>query len=142
MTMGTGEIVLWTLGTVQIVIALLNLGLVRMLDWRPELARLSLLAREVFHAHVYFISLTVAAFGVMTWSSASEMLDGSESAARRLATVIGFFWIARTGVQLCYYSRSHWIGNRPRTIVHAVCVAVFGSMGIFYLAAGWGSFVP
>src|SRR5438874_2086074 len=38
----------------QLAIALLNLFLVRLLDWKADLDRLPLLLREVFHVHCWF----------------------------------------------------------------------------------------
>src|SRR5262245_60654463 len=50
----------------QLGIGLLNLFLGRIFHWKQELARVSLLLREVVHVHAWFISATLAIFAVMT----------------------------------------------------------------------------
>ena len=42
----------------QLAIALLNLFLARLLNWKEEMARMPLLLREVFQVHAWFISIT------------------------------------------------------------------------------------
>jgi len=42
----------------QFTVAMLNLFLIRIVKWKPDLARAPLLIREVFHIHVIFISIT------------------------------------------------------------------------------------
>ena len=45
------EAVLLAGGAAQILIAVLNLFLVRIMGWRPDLDRMPLLIREVFQVH-------------------------------------------------------------------------------------------
>ena len=61
----------------QLSIALLNLFLVRLLDWKADLDRMPLLLREVFHVHGWFISITLGIFGVMTLRFAYAMAASS-----------------------------------------------------------------
>ena len=58
---------------VQLGVAVLNLFLIRIMNWEPDLARAPLLIREVFRIHVHFISITLAIFGVLTWRFAREL---------------------------------------------------------------------
>src|SRR6266568_8603379 len=92
----------------QLGVAVLNLFLIRLLHWREELARTPLLLREVFQVHVWFISATLAIFGVMTWRFAGEIASGHNLIAQWLAAAIGLFWGIRTVLQIVYYSSSHW----------------------------------
>src|ERR1700731_903664 len=57
----------------QLGIAALNLVLVRIMNWKPDLDRAPLLIREVFHVHCIFISITLTIFGVLTWQFSSEI---------------------------------------------------------------------
>lgn len=54
-------------------LAVLSLFLPRLLHWQEDLARMSLLVREVFVIHSWFISLTLLIWGVLTWRFAPEM---------------------------------------------------------------------
>ena len=60
----------------QVVIAVLNLFLARMMHWQEDLQRIPLLIREVFHVHSWFVSATLTIFGVLTWRFAREMAGG------------------------------------------------------------------
>ena len=125
---------------VQVAVAVLNLVLVRFLKWKDSLEQLPLLLRQVFMVHLWFISLTVAIFGVMTWRFDAMMAAGSDPACVWLSGAIGFFWGLRTVIQIAYYSPSHWRGHTGRTIVNIGCLVVYGGMTLVYLLAtarGW-----
>src|SRR5881398_1135380 len=51
----------------QLAVAILNLFLVRIMKWKPDLDRAPLLVREAFHIHVIFISITLSIFAVLPW---------------------------------------------------------------------------
>ena len=51
-----------------------------------------LLIREVFHIHVYFISITLAIFGVLTWRFAATSPLRATPLAVWLAISIAIFW--------------------------------------------------
>lgn len=76
----------------QVCIACLNCTLIRSLRWKEELTRVPLLMREVFHVHVWFISITLLIFAVLTCRFSGEMAAGSQPVYRWLACAIGVFW--------------------------------------------------
>ena len=81
----TLRVLLLVVAVLQMALALLNLGLVRILGWKQDLERLPLLIREVFHVHSLFISLTCALFGIITWRFGALLSTaGSDLAAERL----------------------------------------------------------
>jgi hypothetical protein len=43
----------------QFAVAILNLFLIRIMKWKPDLERAPLIIREVFRIHVVFISITL-----------------------------------------------------------------------------------
>ncbi len=125
----------WVLQVVafcQIGIAILNIFLVRILRWQEELARADLLLREVFHIHAWFISISLAIFGVMTWRFAGEMASGADPVLRWLAGAIGIFWTTRAVLQVTYYSRSHWRGNARRTLIHFLLLITYSGFAVAY----------
>ncbi len=119
----------------QLGIAILNLFLVRILKWKPDLDRSPLLIREAFYVHSWFISLTLIIFAVMTWKFAPEIASGTNSVCTWLAGFIGVFWLFRTFLQVCYYSSSHWRGRVDRTLIHIACLIVYGGMALVYFIA-------
>lgn len=56
------ELLLKAAAAVQAGVALVNLGLVRLLNWEDDLERQPLLLRQVFRVHLWFISFTVGGF--------------------------------------------------------------------------------
>ncbi|MBI2949140.1 MAG: hypothetical protein HYY23_15985 [Verrucomicrobia bacterium] len=122
--------------TMQLGIAVLNLALVRVLGCKADLGRLPLLMREVFQVHMWFISVTLTLFAVMTWRFAGEM--STNAACRWLAAGIGFFWALRTVLQVVYYSSSHWRGQKGRTAIHIALLAIYGGFALVYATAAFG----
>ena len=122
----------------QLAIALLNLFLVRLLDWKADLDRLPLLLREVFHVHCWFISITLGIFGVMTLRFADAMAASNNEACRWLTAGIGIFWAIRTVLQATYYSSSHWHGRPVRTAMHIALLATYGGLALVYSLSAFG----
>jgi len=123
-------------GFAQLGIALLNLFIPRLLQWKEDLARMPLLLREVFQVHAWFISVTLVIFAVMTWRFAGEMASGTNEVGRWLAAGIGLFWALRTVLQVTYYSASHWRGRPGRTVSHVTLLLLYGGFAAVYLLAG------
>ena len=119
----------------QVAVAILNLSLVRLMEWEPDLARMSLLVREVFQVHAWFISVTLAIFGTLTWRFAAEMASGGNPVTQWLCAGIGIFWAIRTVLQVTYYSASHWRGQVGRTVAHITLLFCYGGISIVYLLA-------
>src|SRR3712207_4627215 len=114
----------------QFAIALINLSLERLMNWRADLERMPLLIREVFRVHVTFITITVAIFALLTWRFAHEMAMRSEAAVVWLAALIGGFWAVRSVMQWTHYSSVHWRGQRVRTALHALLFLGYGALGV------------
>ena len=131
------ELALYVVAAGQLGIAILNLFLVRLLDWRAELERMPLLVREVFTVHAWFISVTLAIFGAVTFRFAPEFAAASHEVFRWLAAGIGGFWALRTVLQIAYYSSSHWRGRMDRTIIHIILLALYGGFAAAYLTAAF-----
>ncbi|SRR6266581_2497136 len=121
----------------QIGVAILNLFLVRLLKWEADLARMPLLLREVFQVHAWFISVSLAIFGTLTWRFAAEMASGTNLIARWVCVCVGLFWAIRTVLQVVYYSSSHWRGQPGRTAMHFLLLVAYGGMAFVYLWAGF-----
>src|SRR5271155_1282574 len=76
----------------QLGIAVLNLFLARLLNWREAISQMPLLVREVFRVHAWFISITLAIFAAMTLRFARQMADGADPVCQWLVAGIGLFW--------------------------------------------------
>jgi hypothetical protein len=119
----------------QLAVAILNLFLIRIMKWKPDLAQMPLLLREVFRIHCYFISLTLAIFGVVTWRFAGDIATATSPICVWLAIGIGIFWLVRSIMQWLHYSPSHWQGDTPRTVIHFLLFFGYGALAAVYIAA-------
>lgn len=120
---------------VQIAVAILNLSLIRIMKWQPDLDRMPLLVREVFRIHCYFISITLTIFGVITWRFADDIAAAASPIAIWLAIGIGVFWLIRSTMQWLHYSPSHWRGDTSRTLIHFALLFGYGALATVYLTA-------
>ncbi|MBL8204607.1 MAG: hypothetical protein JNM09_10295 [Blastocatellia bacterium] len=126
------------IGIVLILLALVHLILPRWCDWAVELARLSLLNRQLMQVHTFFIALVVLMFGALTFFCSDELLSRS-----RLAQVIllGFtvFWAVRLFFQFFVYDTQLWRGKRFETLVHILFVCFWTYCTVVYGWAYWAS---
>ncbi|MEY2585719.1 MAG: hypothetical protein QOD80_1745 [Verrucomicrobiota bacterium] len=123
----------------QLGVAILNLFLVRIMKWERDLASAPLLIREVFQIHIYFISITLAIFGALTWRFAGEIATAAHPVCIWLAIGIGVFWAVRSMMQWTHYSAVHWRGDRIRTLIHWMLFLGYGAFAaVYFTAAGRG----
>ena len=121
----------------QFAIAVINLSLVRLMNWRTVFERMPLLISEVFRVHVIFITITVGTFAVLTWRFAFDIATRTNAISIWLATAMGIFWATRSLLQWTHYSRSHWLGDGTRTALHWLLFLGYWALGVLYLAAAF-----
>jgi len=124
----------------QLGVALLNLFLIRIMKWRADLNAMPLLLHEVFQIHLYFISITLAIFGAVTWRFAAEIATAAHPLSVWLALGIGAFWAVRSVMQWSHYSAVHWRGDTLRTVIHWTLFFGYGAFAaVYFTAASRGS---
>jgi hypothetical protein len=131
------ETALRAVALAQFAVAILNLFLIRIMKWKPDLERAPLLIGEVFRIHVVFISITLSIFGTLTWRFAYEIARASSPLTIWLAVAIGLFWLVRSAMQWLHYSASHWHGSSLRTSIHWALFLGYGAMAVVYFAAAF-----
>lgn len=102
----------------QIALVPLNVVLPRLLNWKPDLDRMSLLVREIFQIHAMFITLTVGIWGVLTWKFAERWVTAPDELSSWVCFALALFWGLRCVMQWTHYSASHWRGQPGRTLIH------------------------
>ena len=122
----------------QLGVAILNLFLIRIMHWERDLISAPLLIREVFQIHTYFISITLAIFGTLTWRFAGELATAADPLCVWLAIGIGCFWSVRSVMQWSHYSASHWRSDRLRKFIHWTLFFGYGALGAVYFIAARG----
>ncbi len=121
-------------GILLMLLAMLNLFLPKRFGWGAELAKVSLLTRQVFIVHCVFIVLVLVMMGVASFWYAPLLV-----ARTPLATVVLFglaaFWLLRLAMQFFFYSPKLWRGNRFNTGMHILFSCVWTYFAMIYAAA-------
>ena len=91
----------------------------RHFKWDKELAKLSLLTRQIFLVHCFFISLSIVLIGICTLFYTKALL-GSGTLSRVVLTGFFMFWLVRLASQFLFYDSAIWRGHRFYTFMHVV----------------------
>ena len=142
MTLDTGLLLvnLRVIGVLMAGLVVLNVFVPRRFRWREELARLSLVNRQIFEVHAIFLVLTLALFSALLLTSADALLEHTRL-ARAMLIGLTLFWSLRLAMQWFYYSPAIWRGHRFNTVMHYAfsamwiyVTAVFGA-SLYYVTA-------
>ncbi len=101
--------------------------------WRRELASVSLLTRQIFFVHTFFIGLCVTMAGAGSILCASALLQPSALSRAILAGMLAF-WLCRLLAQWFVYDAAIWRGNGFRTFMHGAFSVLW-----IYVTATYGS---
>ncbi|MEA2602615.1 MAG: hypothetical protein QOF89_3607 [Acidobacteriota bacterium] len=121
-------------GILLILLGAAHLFFPKELGWKEDLAKLTLLNRQIFLVHVSFIVLILLLFGTLALVFAPDLVAPSRLAKAVLGGLT-LFWGLRFVTQQFIYDRSLWLGNRRNTVLH-----ILASLLWCYLTAvfGWG----
>lgn len=122
-------------GTIQLAVALANLALPRVLDYRRQVASLSPVVRQIFVVHSVYIVLVLLIFGGLCLGFPAALTDGSP-AARYLAASLAVFWLLRVGLQLFYYDR---VFRRDRPWLDRAWLALTSYLALVFTLAATAS---
>ena len=90
----------------------------RYFGWERELEAVSLLTRQIFFVHTFFIGMGVALAGAVSLFYADALLRPG-ALSRAILAGLTAFWFCRLLAQFLAYDSAIWRGNRFRTIMHA-----------------------
>jgi hypothetical protein len=93
--------------------------------WKKELAQLSLLTRQIFLVHCFFISLMVVLIGACSLFYTTALL-GSGTLSRVVLAGFVLFWSIRLACQFFVYDSAIWRGRPFYTVMH-VAFSIFWS---------------
>jgi hypothetical protein len=104
-------------GVLLIGLALFHIALPKQFGWREEMRPVSLLTRQIFYVHTFFIALTVGLMGLLALFYADELLQPSALARGVLSGLLAF-WLCRLGFQIFVYDAALWRGKKFETYMH------------------------
>jgi hypothetical protein len=123
-------------GIVMIWLVVLNVYVPHRFHWREEMARLSLLNRQIFIAHNVFLILTLALFGLLLLVLGDTLLEQTRL-SRAVLTGLTAFWGLRMLMQWWFYSPKIWRGDRFNTWMHYLFSALWVYVTAVFAAALW-----
>ena len=115
----TLELHLRLVGVIMAALAVVNLFVPRRFHWPEELARLSLINRQIFQAHSIFLILMLALFSALLLTCTDALLEPTRL-ARAVLAGLTIFWGLRMVMQWFFYSPETWRGHRLHTVLHVV----------------------
>ncbi|MEX2317627.1 MAG: hypothetical protein WD669_10785 [Pirellulales bacterium] len=127
-------------GVLLILLATAHVTFPKRFQWAQELARLSLLNRQMFLVHVGYIVYLVASMGLLSLFFTRALIEQSLLARLVLAWLF-LFWFSRLFVQWLVYDQSLWRGNRFHTAVHFIFTGMWMYLSAVYGWALWRQFL-
>ena len=106
------------IGYLLILLALLHFYFPRYFDWKREFSSLSVINRQMFYVHSFFIAFIVFLMGILCLTSTEELLG--PGLGKRICLGLGLFWTARLFIQFLGYSPKLWRGKKVETSIHVL----------------------
>ncbi len=116
-------------GLLLVLVGLSHAGFGRRLHWKTDLAQLSLVNRQIFHVHSFYIALLLVMLGSLSFLEAADLLQPSPL-SRAVLGGMTLLWAIRLYVQWFVFDRALWRGDRFNTVAHGLFTLLWA-----YLAA-------
>jgi hypothetical protein len=123
-------------GLAMAILVPINIYVPQRFHWRDEMARLSLLNRQIFQAHAAFLVLTLGLFSALLLTCGEALLEPTRLSR---AVLIGLtaFWTLRMVMQWAFYSPDIWRGHRFNTAMHYLFSTLWIYVSAVFAAALW-----
>lgn len=122
------------IGIVLILLALVHVIFPKYFNWKQEMSSLSLINRQMFLVHTFFIAFMVLLMGVLCVLYPDDLVGTSFGHVISLG--LSIFWGVRFIFQVAVYSSALWKGKIFETIVHIIFTFTWAYFAvIFGLAA-------
>jgi len=121
-------------GIAQITLALGSVFIPKLLNWRAELLKPSLLIKQMFWTYAVYILVINTSFGLVSVFASHDLSNGS-NLATMLTGFIGVYWISRLSTQFFYLDRRAFPKGRWYTIGETLLVSVFITLSTVYTFA-------
>jgi hypothetical protein len=133
----TLELHLRVVGLLLVSLAGLHVFFPRRFHWREEFARISLLNRQIFYVHCFFLALVLALIGLLCLLAPAALTQPTLLAQLLLAGLT-LFWALRLAFQWFVYDRRLWLGQPFNTLVHFL----FTGLWLYFTSVfGWACWV-
>ncbi len=133
------ELVLRLTGASLIALAGLHFFLPKRFRWKEEMARVSLLNRQIFYVHCIFICLVLVLMGLLCLAAPGALTERTDLGGW-VAAGFAFFWFCRLVCQWFVYDRVLWRGKRFETLMHWLFTALWLAYTAVFGWVAWGQF--
>ena len=123
-------------GATLIFLALAHLFFDARFHWREETARMSLLNRQMFYVHTFFVALTVFLMGALCLLGTRALLQPT-LAGSWVCGGFAVFWACRLFCQFFVYSSALWRGLRFETAIHVLFALAWAYYTVLFSWAWW-----
>ena len=103
-------------------------------NWKKELSQLSLVNRQMFQVHVFFIALFVLMVGLMNVFLTEDLIY--TQLGKWICLGLGVFWGIRSFIQWFGYSSQVWKGKFFETTMHILFSFFWVYMTVVYFKIG------
>jgi hypothetical protein len=104
-------------GLLFVLLGLAHAGFGRRLNWKSDLAKLTLVNRQIFHVHSFYAALLLVMLGSLSVFYAEALLQPSPL-TRAVLGGMTLLWAIRLYVQWFVFDKSLWRGNGFNTAAH------------------------
>lgn len=118
------------IGFLLIGLGIIHIAFPKYFNWKKELQSLSLVNKQMFSVHTFFIALTVFLMGLLCLVSTEELT--TTNLGRTLCLGLAIFWGIRFVFQLFVYSPKLWKGKTFETITHIFFTLLWGYFTIIF----------
>jgi hypothetical protein len=122
------ELALRVAGGSHLLLAIAHIPISRHLGWKADIQSASLLTRQIFWVHCFFICLVLALMGALAVYDPQALIARSQLGLY-VTGGISLFWTTRLVFQWFVYDSSLWRGKRFETAMHVV----FSGVWVFYV---------
>ena len=126
-------------GAGLILLGLAHLWFGEPLQWKQDLAKLTLVNRQIFLVHCFYIALILVLLGILSLTLAESLLQPTPL-SRAVLCGITLLWAIRLYIQWRVFDPSLWRDNRAHRLVHFVLTTVWLYLTAVYGMAAAGSF--
>jgi hypothetical protein len=109
------------IGISQILLALLHIGFEKRFGWKEDLAALSLLNRQLFVVHTFFVALTILLVGCISLFGARDLIISSPLGIWVTGGLF-VFWLARLYCQFWVFDKRSWMGHKFNGLMHVLFI--------------------
>ena len=120
----------------MLALSALHLIFPRRFQWEKDLSQLTLLNRQIFYVHTFFICVVLVMMAALSLWGTQALLQPTPLGGW-VAAGFSLFWQLRLLVQHFVYDSSLWRGKPLETFVHIAFTGLWSYFSLIYAWLAW-----